>query len=487
MSELAFQSATNLARMIREKQISSVELLEFYFHRIDEYNPGLNAIIWQMRDEAMDSAQRADKRLASRAEVGPLHGVPMTIKESYDVVGTPSTWGIPDLKDNFPKRDALSVQRLKNAGAVIMGKTNVPLRLSDFQSYNDIYGTTNNPWDRERIPGGSSGGSAATLAAGLSGIDSGSDIGGSIRNPAHFCGIFGHKPTWNLLPPRGHATPGILSPSDLSVIGPMARSAEDLELAVKVMAGPDEIQSRGLSLDLPSLSKPPSEWQVAVWQNDPIAPVDKLIEERVLAVADTLDKLGASIDYEARPFESARNVQTTYQCLLNATMSCRLPDADYAELVERVENQASESASNNGDVRANQLRISQVARFRDWIQFNEERTHLRWDWHEFFKKYDVVIAPIMASAAFPHDHRPMWERSIIVNGEEQSYFTQLFWAGLAVNVYLPSTVIPTGLSGDGLPAGVQIIGPEYGDLMTIDMAKVLEREGYSFIAPPDYR
>lgn len=487
MSELAFQSATKLARMIREKEISSVELLDFYFHRIDEYNPGLNAIIWQMRDEAMESAQQADKKIASNDEVGPLHGVPMTIKESYDVVGTPSTWGIPDLKDNFPKRDALSVQRLKNAGAVIMGKTNVPLRLSDFQSYNDIYGTTNNPWDRDRIPGGSSGGSAATLAAGLSGIDSGSDIGGSIRNPAHFCGIFGHKPTWNLLPPRGHATPGILSPSDLSVIGPMARSAEDLELAVNVMAGPDEIQSRGLNLSLQSLSKPPSQWRIAVWQNDPFAPVDKVIEERVLAVADTLDKLGASIDYEARPFDSARNVHTTYQCLLNATMSCRLPEADYADLVDRVENQASDSDSNSGDARANQLRISQVARFRDWTQFNEERTHLRWDWHEFFKKYDVVIAPIMASAAFPHDHRPMWERSIIVNGEEQSYFTQLFWAGLAVNVYLPSTVIPTGLVGDGLPAGVQIIGPEYGDLMTIDMAKILEREGYSFIAPPDYR
>ncbi|MCY3886055.1 MAG: amidase [Gammaproteobacteria bacterium] len=487
MSELAFQSATNLAQMIREKEISSVELLDFYFHRIDEYNPGLNAIIWQMREQAMDTAQKADECLASNAEVGPLHGVPMTIKESYDVVGTPSTWGIPDLKDNFPENDALSVQRLKKAGAVIMGKTNVPLRLSDFQSYNDIYGTTNNPWNRELIPGGSSGGSAATLAAGLSGIDSGSDIGGSIRNPAHFCGIFGHKPTWNLLPPRGHATPGILSPSDLSVIGPMARSAEDLELAVRVMAGPDEIQSRGLTLNLPSMTKPPSQWRVAIWQNETFAPVDKVIEERVLAVAETLNSLGASIDFEARPFGSSENVHTTYQCLLNATMSCRLPDDDYSDLVERVEGQANNPTSNDRDRRANQLRISQVARFKDWTQFNEERTHLRWSWHEFFKNFDVVIAPIMASPAFPHDHRPMWERTIMVNGEEQNYFTQLFWAGLAVNVYLPSTVIPTGLVGGGLPAGVQIIGPEYGDLMTIDVAKILESEGYSFVAPPDYR
>lgn len=487
MSELAFQSASNLAQMIRRKEISSAELLDFYFHRIDEYNPGLNAIIWQIRDQAMDTAHKADEASASNEDLGPLHGVPMTIKESYDVVGTPSTWGIPDLKDNFPKRDALSVQRLKNAGAVILGKTNVPLRLSDFQSYNDIYGTTNNPWNRELIPGGSSGGSAAALAAGLSGIDSGSDIGGSIRNPAHFCGIFGHKPTWNLLPPRGHATPGILTPSDLSVIGPMARSAEDLEIAVNVMAGPDEIQSRGMSLNLSPMVKPPSQWRVAVWQNESLAPVDKLIEDRVLAVAETLRGLGASIDYEARPFDSSEDVHTTYQCLLNATMSCRLPDADYSDLVERVEGQANSATSSDGDRRANRLRVSQVARFRDWTQFNEERTHLRWSWHEFFNKFDFVIAPIMASPAFRHDHRPMWERTIIVNGEEQNYFTQLFWAGLAVNVYLPSTVIPTGLVGDGLPVGVQIIGPEYGDLMTIDVAKVLEREGFSFIAPPDYR
>lgn len=483
MSELAFASATKLAQMIRDKEISSVELLEFYLHRVDEYNPGLNAIIWQMQDEAMDAARRADEALASESSIGPLHGVPMTIKESYDVVGTPSTWGIPELKDNFPNVDALSVERLKRAGAVLFGKTNVPLRLSDFQSYNDIYGTTNNPWDVSRIPGGSSGGSAASLAAGLTGIDSGSDIGGSIRNPAHFCGIFGHKPTWNLLPPRGHATPGILSPSDLSVIGPMARSAEDLELAVKVMAGPDEIQSRGLSLDLQASGKAPNQWNVAVWQNDKQAPVDSAVESRVVAVAETLRGLGANVNFEGRPAFASDEVHATYQCLLNATMSCRLPDDEFQQLIDRVESQESDEE----DSRSNQVRRSQVARFKDWTRYNEERTHLRWEWHEFFKSYDVVIAPIMATSAFEHDHRPMWERTIMVNGAEQGYFTQLFWAGLAVNAYLPSTVLPTGPDSNGLPIGIQVIGPEFGDLITIEVAKVLEREGYSFEAPPKYR
>ena len=216
MTEFAFESAVSLARRLRAKEISSVELLSYYFDRVDKYNGALNAVIWEIRDEAMEDAKKADAAIAAGDISGPLHGVPMTIKESYDVKGTPTTWGAPHLKDNIAKHDALSVERLRAAGAVIFGKTNVPLMLSDFQSYNEIYGTTNNPYDVTKIPGGSSGGSAATLAAGMTGIDSGSDIGGSIRNPAHFCGVFGHKPTWNMLPPRGHATPGILSPSDLS-------------------------------------------------------------------------------------------------------------------------------------------------------------------------------------------------------------------------------------------------------------------------------
>ena len=484
MSELAFASACKLAQMIRDKDISCVELLEFYLQRVDEYNPGLNAIIWQMRDEALEVARTADERLASNDSLGPLHGVPMTIKESYDVAGTPSTWGIPDLKDNIPTEDALSVKRLKDAGVVLFGKTNVPLRLADFQSYNDIYGTTNNPWDTSRVPGGSSGGSAAALAAGLTGIDSGSDIGGSIRNPSHFCGIFGHKPTWNLLPPRGHATPGILSPSDLSVIGPMARSAEDLEIAVSVMAGPDEIQSRGLKLQLQTLTKPPSQWKVAVWQNEEIATVDRVIEAQVVSVADTLASLGATVEHDARPDFSSEDVHTTYQCLLNATMSCRLPDKDYQALVDRIEDGSDAGVMES---RASRVRRSQVARFKDWTSFNEDRTHLRWKWHNFFEQYDIVIAPIMATTAFPHNHRPMWERTIMVNGSDQNYFRQVFWAGLAVNAYLPSTVIPTGPVEDGLPVGVQIIGPEYGDMITIEVAKVLEREGYDFKPPPNYR
>ena len=481
MSDLAFESASSLASKIRNKEISSVELLEHYFSRVDQYNESINAIIVQIREEARMAAEATDRAIARGDELGPLHGVPMTIKESYDLTGTPSTWGAPYLKDNIAERDALSVQRLKRAGAVIFGKTNVPLMLADFQSYNEIYGTTNNPWDLERIPGGSSGGSAASLASGMTGIDTGSDIGGSIRNPAHFCGVFGHKPTWNLLPPRGHATPGILAPSDLSVIGPLARSAIDIEIATRVMAGPDEIQSRGFTLNLPELSKPLNELRVAVWQDDEMSPVDQSVITAVNKVADVLEQAGATLDHDARPNFTSLHTHTVYQALLQATMSCRIPQDQYDAAVQR----ANELDANDQSIDAT-IGRSQVARFRDWVTNNEARTHIRWEWHEFFNNFDIVLMPIMATTAFPHDHRPHYTRTITVNGEEQGYFSQVFWAGLATNAYLPSTIVPTGLADDGLPIGIQVVGPEYGDLTTIRVAQMLEQEGFKFISPDGY-
>ena len=481
MPELAFETATNLARMVREKEISSVELLEYYFKRVDDFNERLNAVIWQIRDEALEAAKQADAQIAAGDTLGPLHGVPMTIKESYNVAGTPTTWGIPEFKDNIAAEDALSVERLRQAGAVIFGKTNVPLRLSDFQSYNEIYGTSNNPYDVTRVPGGSSGGSAASLAAGLTGIDSGSDIGGSIRNPAHFCGVFGHKPTWNLLPPLGHALPGVLAPSDLSVIGPLGRGAKDVEIATRIMAGPNQIESRGLKVDLPELEKNLGDLKVAVWRDDDMAPVDSSVSARVDQLAETLKSEGAEVNFDARPDFTGRHSHFTYQALLSATMACRVPE----DVFQR--NLANEAALDpEDDSLGAVITRSQVARFRDWSANNNERTRIRWLWHEFFKDYDIVLMPIMASSAFPHDHRPFYERTITVNGAPQEYFLQVFWAGIPTIAYLPSTIVPTGLDDSGLPIGVQIVGPEYGDLITTGVAGLLEQAGYTFTPPPGY-
>jgi amidase len=278
-SALPFRTAKQLASAIAKKKIGCLELLDLYLERVEAHNPSLNAIIAMDVDGARKRAKAADKAVKAGKKLGPLHGVPMTIKESYNVVGFPTTWGSPALKDNRPKTNALLVQRMLDAGVTLFGKTNVPLMLGDYQSYNDVYGTTNNPWDLTRTPGGSSGGSAAALAAGLTGIEAGSDIGSSIRNPAHYCGVFGHKPTYGVVSGKGHAAGDWASPgADIAVVGPLARGAEDREIAMDVMAGLDEIDGRGLKVDLPrSKKKTLREFKVAVLLDDPHAEVDQSV------------------------------------------------------------------------------------------------------------------------------------------------------------------------------------------------------------------
>src|SRR5437773_938828 len=286
MLDTPFQSASALASLIRRKKIGCAELLELYLARVEKYNPTLNAIIATDLEGARKRARAADRALARKKPWGPLHGVPMTIKESYDVVGMPTTWGVPELKDHVPPRNALAVDRLLGAGVVLFGKTNVPIYLADYQSYNAIYGTTNNPWDLSRSPGGSSGGSGAALAAGLTGIETGSDVGASIRNPAHYCGVYGHKPTYDVVSYKGHTRSNV-SVGDITVVGPLARGAEDLEIAMDVIAGPDEIDSRGWKLTLPrSKKKKLHDFKVAVLLSDPNAEVDQSVQDEIQKLAD---------------------------------------------------------------------------------------------------------------------------------------------------------------------------------------------------------
>ena len=297
-----FRSAKALASDIRRKKIGCLEALDLFLARVDRFNPQLNAIVATDVEGARRRARQADAALRRGKARGPLHGVPMTIKESYDVVGLPTTWGLTQLKDNVPSRNALAVDRLLGAGAVLFGKTNVPVWLADYQSYNPIYGTTNNPWDVTRTPGGSSGGSAAALAAGLTGLEAGSDIGSSIRNPAHYCGVYGHKPTFGIVPPRGQALPGKVAPGDISVIGPMGRSAEDLALGLSVMAGADEIDGAGWRLDLPApRGKTLRGLRVAIMLTDAASEVDTEVQGRLQALADFLARKKAKVSDTARP------------------------------------------------------------------------------------------------------------------------------------------------------------------------------------------
>ncbi|MGH6915918.1 MAG: amidase family protein, partial [Geminicoccales bacterium] len=251
MSELAFETALGLAARLRAREVGCLELLEHHLARIERFNPELNAIVVLDLERARARAREADRALDRGDVFGPLHGLPMTVKEAIDVAGLPTTWGAPEHKHNRPERNALLVERLMEAGAIVFGKTNVPFRLTDWQTYNPIYGTTNNPFDTSRAPGGSSGGSAAALAAGLVPLEVGSDSGGSIRDPAHFCGIFGHKPSYGVVPQEGHWMPGAIAPPDLNVCGPMARSAEDLAAALAIMAGPSRMDAPAWRIELP--------------------------------------------------------------------------------------------------------------------------------------------------------------------------------------------------------------------------------------------
>jgi amidase len=468
---------------IRRKKIGCLELLDLYLARVERYNPKLNAIIATDLDGARKRARAADRALVKGEPWGPLHGVPMTIKESYDVVGLPTTWGVPALRENYPARNALAVDRLLAAGVVLFGKTNVPLYLADYQSYNDIYGTTNNPWDVTRSPGGSSGGSAAALAAGLTGIEAGSDIGSSIRNPAHYCGVFGHKPTHGIVPPRGQALPGKLAQGDISVIGPMARSADDLAIGLEVMAGADEIDAVGWQLRLPApRRKALREYRVAVMLSDPNAEVDTEVQDRVQALADFLARNKAKVSDRARPAIDTGQAHRVYLQLLRAATSGRQTQEEFQKNLAAAHSLAPDDESYYARmVRANTLF------HRDWLAANETRHQLRWKWAEFFKEWDLLLCPVASSAAFPHDHAgERYERTIAVNGKTVLTTDQLFWAGYSGMAFLPSSVAPAGLTPGGLPVGVQIVGPQYGDRACIAFAQLLEREYRAFVPPPGY-
>ena len=482
LKSFPFGSATAQAAALRAGKVSSVELLKAYLDRVDRFNPALNALVVDDRKAAMQRARAADRALAKGEVWGPLHGLPMTVKESFDLVGQPTTWGHLPRKQHVAEADALAVQRLKAAGAVVFGKSNVPLNLADFQSYNAVYGTTNNPWDLTRVPGGSSGGSAAMVAAGLSALEYGSDIGGSIRNPAAYCGVYGHKSTWCIVPKRGHSlapTPG--AEADLSVIGPLARSAADLSLALKLTVGPDALTARGTQYRLPAPPRSLKGLRVAVWLDEPaIAPVDDSVKSRIETAARALAKAGAKVDFKARPDFQPLQAHRTYLMLLQSNLAARR--IDYADLVAARTRLRDDDTSDH----AMALRAS-TASYKEVFDANQAREQLRWAWHDFFGRYDLLLMPITATAAFAHDQsEPMPARRMRINGAEHPYFAQLFWAGLATAPFLPSTIAPVGLTAEGLPVGMQIVGPEFADLHTIWLAGELAGLIGGYQPPPGY-
>ena len=483
MVDVPFRSAKQLAADIKRKKIGCLELLDLYLARVEKYDGALNAVVVRDFDRARTRARAADRALARRQLWGPLHGVPMTIKESYDVVGLPTTWGVPAYKDRIATKNAVVVDRLLRAGVVLFGKTNVPLYLGDWQSFNAIYGTTNNPWDVTRAPGGSSGGSAAALAAGLTGLEAGSDIGSSIRNPAHFCGVFGHKPTWGIVPRAGQALPWQTAPVDIDVVGPLARSADDLAIALAAMAGPDEIDGAGWQLRLaPARQKRLRDFKVALMLDAPEIPVDREVTDRLQALADFLGRQNVKVDDRARPAIDTREAFSVYVKLLRAATSDRQSDADFEKNVGIARGLAPDDES----YYARATRAA-IASHRDWLAANEARYRMRLAWAEFFTKYDLLLCPAAGTAAFPHDQKgERHERTLVVNGKRVPVTDHLFWAGYTGVSFLPSSAAPCGFTPSRLPVGVQIVGPQYGDLACLAFARLLEREFQPFVPPPGY-
>jgi amidase len=482
-SGIAFWSAKRLAAHLRRRKIGCLELLDYHLARVERHNPALNAIVVTDVERARKRAKAADRALAKGDTWGPLHGVPMTVKESYDVEGLPTTWGSPEFKDSIAAKNALAVDRLLGTGAVLFGKTNVPLMLADWQSYNAVYGVTNNPWDLSRVPGGSSGGSAAVLAAGLSAMEAGSDIGGSIRVPAHYCGVYGHKPTYGLCPPRGHALAGRVAAADISVIGPLARSADDLDIALAAMAGPDAIDGAGYRLALRApVETTFRDFKIAVMLDHASAAVDRGVLDRLYALVDFLAGKKVKISDSARPAIDLERARRVYVALLYAAMSGRLPQAQFEHDLKTVRILDPADQSHGA-----QMARGNTLYHREWLGLNEERHRMRLAWAEFFKEYDLLLCPPAISAAFPHNHEgEPFGRMIPVNGKLAPVIDQLFWAGYSGASYLPSTVAPIGVTAEGLPVGVQIVGPQFGDRTCIAFAKLIEQEFYGFAPPPGY-
>jgi amidase len=480
---LHFRSATELARLLRARKVTASALLEDCLGQYKAHNKALNAVVVTDIPRAKKAAAAADRRLRAGKPKGPFDGVPMTAKESFDMAGLPSTWGDPRFKDNIASSDAVAMQRLEEAGAVVYGKTNVPLMLADWQSYNAIYGTTNNPWDLDRAPGGSSGGSAVALATGMSALEIGSDIGASIRNPAHYCGVYGHKPTWGVVPYQGHLLPGVVQPGDITVAGPLARSARDLSLMMKIIAGPVGPDARGYALTLPQAKqKSLKEFRVAVMFTDEQSEVDLPVQDLLGRLTQFLGKRVKKLSTTARPAFTSKEAMDVYIALLRSATSRRQSDTEFAANSAKVA-----AADPKDDSYLTKMLRAYVLPHRDWLRYNERRHQMRLLWDQFFDDWDVMICPAAASAAFPHDHvGERHERTIAVNGKRVPTTDQLFWAGYSGCFLLPSTVAPMGLTPEGLPAGVQIITRQYGDYTSIRFAELLEKEYAGFEPPPGY-
>jgi amidase len=466
MSDLHWRSARQLAASIADGEVSARELLDHFVDRITRLDGPVNSVVAWDLDRARDAAADADAAVAAGLPLGPLHGVPITIKDSFPTAGCVTTSGAPQLAGYIPEQDCWPVARLREAGAIPFAKTNLPIFAGDIQSYNDVHGTTNNPHDVSRTCGGSSGGSAAALAMGFTPIELGSDIGGSIRCPAHYSGVVGHKPSYGLVPGHGQipGLPGTLSQADLAVVGPMARSVDDLELGLDILAGPDRWAAPAWRVELPPpVATELDGLRIAAWLDDPHCPVDASTRSVLGEVVASLEAAGCGVDTEARPGFTLEKADTVFKHLLFAALAG-----------EHSRDKIEHMAGNADDTPLGMVKRASAMRHREWLAWNERRLQIRQRWDEFFERYDVILLPVHPRAAIAHDHsQPQWGRTVEIDGVTRSYLDLFSWTGPAGAGMLPATVVPGGLGDDGLPIGVQIVGRYLGDRTTLQVGRLI--------------
>ena len=475
-----YSSAVSMVRALQNRAVSASELLKLHLERIEQFNPTLNALVTPDYDHARAVAEKADSDRA-RGVDAPLLGLPLTIKDCIDVAGLPGTAGVEAFANRVPESDSRLAARVREAGAVIMGKTNVPPYAADWQSSNPVFGRTNNPWDLGRTPGGSTGGGAAAVAAGLTPLEFGSDIGGSIRVPAAFCGIYGHKPSETALPRSGHF-PGSPTPNPaatMAVQGPLARTAEDLALGLNVVSGPDVGEDVAWKLEIP----PPRHTRLSDFRVAVMPPIEWLpVDDEILAAQERLVAFlvdsGASVE-ETQPaaFGDLRGHHRVYSSILGLmTSSGSVEERRHLAGNMRATGDEFQVAMANGI----------EATGADFIGWLQDRELFRQAYREFFSDWDVMIAPITIVPAFPHTDAPWPRRTVNVNGTEVSYGLQTVYPAVATLCGQPATAFPVGLTRSGLPIGLQAVGPYLEDHTPIQFASLPEAEFSGFRPPPGY-
>lgn len=486
--ENTYRSATELLADIAAGRLSSRTLLESCIARVEALNPALNAVVTMNLEQARLKADLADTAVRNGLALGPLHGLPMTIKDTFEVLGLPCTAGSPALQDYRPAQSAVAVKRLEDAGAIVFAKTNVPCMAGDIQTYNALFGTTHNPWNHALTPGGSSGGAAVALAAGFTALELGSDIAGSIRTPAHFCGVYGHKPTQGLVSQRGHipGPPGQLDEGHLNVIGPLARTACDLQLLLDVVAAPSPLMQPGWALQLPApRCQALKDFRVLLWTEDADAPIDADMAELYRQLRVNLEAAGAQVVQGAPSDLALERIFSAYSVQLGAALGVSLSRTArrFMGLMAPLLKGLSKwmDLPQHGD----QFYKGSGMSHADWLAAHEQGLHLRETFLKSFANFDVILTPPVFTTAFAHDQsRVISLRSLTVEGKKRHYADLYKWIAPATLLGLPATCAPIGLTPQGLPVNIQILGAPYEDRTTIKFAECLAPVMGGFQVPP---